>query len=87
MGEKSTGENGTKSFPMEEILKEMAHQFGNHLHIIGGRVRLLLRKMPDDPYLEQNLEIISTQVEQMARLIQDLLETVNESRGGESLDP
>jgi len=72
---------------IEDIVLQMSHRLGNSLHIIGGRVQLLVRKMPGDPYLERNLNIIATQVEKMSRTIEDLLQGVKQNNEGESLGP
>ena len=69
---------------IEDIIQDIAHQLGNPLHIIGGRVQLLLRKMPGDPYLVRNLHIITSQVEQMSLIIQEALRATKQIDGGES---
>ncbi len=63
---------------IDDVVQDMAHQLGNPLHIIGGRVQLLLRKMPGDPYLERNLNIITSQVEHMSMIIQEALREIKQ---------
>ena len=50
-------------------LREMLHDLGTPLHIIGGRAHLLRRKLPHSEIAEKNLTIIQTQVEKMIELL------------------
>ena len=60
--------------------RELAHLLGNPLHIIAGRARLLLKKMPENETAKRNLDIILSQAERMEEIIREFLDQA-ERRG------
>jgi PAS domain S-box-containing protein len=65
----------------DEFLATLAHELRNPLAPIRNAVAILGRKGPLDPELTWSREVIVRQVEQMSRLIDDLLDIERISRG------
>jgi PAS domain S-box-containing protein len=65
----------------DDFLATLAHELRNPLAPIRNAVAILGRKGPMDPELAWSREVIVRQVEQMSRLIDDLLDIERISRG------
>jgi PAS domain S-box-containing protein len=65
----------------DDFLATLAHELRNPLAPIRNAVAILGRKGPLDPELAWSREVIVRQVEQMSRLIDDLLDIERISRG------
>src|SRR3954471_4509813 len=65
----------------DEFLATLAHELRNPLAPIRNAVAILGRKGANDPELVWSREVIDRQVEQMTRLIDDLLDIERISRG------
>ena len=65
----------------DDFLATLAHELRNPLAPIRNAVAILARKTPLDPELAWSREVIVRQVEQMSRLIEDLLDIERISRG------
>jgi signal transduction histidine kinase/ActR/RegA family two-component response regulator len=65
----------------DDFLATLAHELRNPLAPIRNAVAILGRKGPLDPELDWSREVIVRQVEQMSRLIDDLLDIERISRG------
>ncbi len=65
----------------DEFLATLAHELRNPLAPIRSSVQVLRRLGPPDPQLEWARDVIDRQAEQMARLVDDLLEVSRISRG------
>ena len=65
----------------DEFLATLAHELRNPLAPIRNAVAILGRKGPLDPELAWSRDVIVRQVEQMSRLIEDLLDIERISRG------
>jgi PAS domain S-box-containing protein len=65
----------------DEFLATLAHELRNPLAPIGNAVALLQRKNMADPELAWSREVISRQVAQMSRLIDDLLDIARIASG------
>lgn len=65
--------------------RELAHRLGNPLHVIAGRARLLIKKMPGNETAKRNLDIILSQAERMEGIIREMLDQVDcrEERPGQ----
>jgi PAS domain S-box-containing protein len=64
-----------------EFLAILAHELRNPLGPVRNAAHYLMLKGPTDPDLRRPIEIIDRQVEQMARLVDDLLDVSRISRG------
>ena len=65
----------------DDFLATLAHELRNPLAPIRNAAAILARKGPLDPELAWSREVIARQVEQMSRLIDDLLDIERISRG------
>ncbi|MGD0836210.1 MAG: ATP-binding protein [Polyangia bacterium] len=68
-----------------QMAAEIAHEVGTPLNVIGGRARTLARKTPDPAEVQKNAEIIAVQVDRIAKIINQVLDSARKSRptGGE----
>ena len=65
----------------DEFLAMLAHELRNPLAPLTNAVALLRRKVPDAAAEEQLLEIVGRQLNQLTRLIEDLVDVSRVSRG------
>ena len=65
----------------DEFLATLAHELRNPLAPIRNAVTILARKSSLDPEISWSREVITRQVEQMSRLVDDLLDIERISRG------
>ena len=64
-----------------EFVAILAHELRNPLGPVRNAARILKLKAPDDPELRRPIEMIERQTEQLARLLDDLLDVSRISRG------
>jgi PAS domain S-box-containing protein len=65
----------------EEFLASLAHELRNPLAPIRNAVAILARKGPQDPEVAWSQAVIERQIDQLSRLIDDLLDIERISRG------
>lgn len=65
----------------DEFLATLAHELRNPLAPVRNAVHLLRLKSPDDPQILWARDVIERQVQQMSRLVDDLLDVSRISRG------
>jgi len=63
-----------------QMAAEIAHEVGTPLNVIGGRARSLSRKAGDRAEVEKNVEIISTQVDRITKIIRQVLDFSRKGR-------
>lgn len=68
-----------------QMAAEIAHEVGTPLNVIGGRARTLARKANEPADVQKNATIISTQVDRITKIINQVLDSARKSRptGGE----
>ncbi len=71
----------------DEFLATLAHELRNPLAPIRNAVEILKRVGPPDPVLTRNRDVISRQVQHMARLLDDLLDVSRITRNKLELHP
>jgi PAS domain S-box-containing protein len=82
----SSGEDITEKAQLEQQVRQaeklaavgqltagLAHEIGTPLNVIAGRAEYMLRKMPPEDPLRENLVCIITQIERITKLVQQLL--------------
>jgi signal transduction histidine kinase len=57
-----------------KLCASMAHEVGTPLNIIAGRAELMLRALPKDSPLREDLDIIITQIDRISRMIRAALD-------------
>jgi two-component system NtrC family sensor kinase len=63
-----------------QMAAEIAHEVGTPLNVIGGRARSLARRASEPGEVEKNAEIISTQVDRIAKIISQVLDYSRKTR-------
>ena len=57
-----------------KLCSSMAHEVGTPLNIIAGRAELMLRALPTDSPLREDLNVIITQIDRISRMIRAALD-------------
>jgi signal transduction histidine kinase len=57
-----------------KLCSSMAHEVGTPLNIIAGRAELMLRALPKDSPLREDVDIIITQIDRISRMIRAALD-------------
>jgi two-component system NtrC family sensor kinase len=66
--------NSERLAALGELAAGLAHQIGTPLTVIGGRADALRRRHADDPQLSRNLQVISDQMNRIARIVREMLQ-------------
>ncbi|HEX7879806.1 MAG TPA: ATP-binding protein [Candidatus Eisenbacteria bacterium] len=66
--------NAERLAALGELAAGLAHQIGTPLNVIGGRADALRRRHQSEPHLDKNLQIISEQINRIARIVREMLQ-------------
>jgi signal transduction histidine kinase len=66
--------NSERLAALGELAAGLAHQIGTPLNVIGGRADALRRRHQDEPMLVKSLQIISEQINRIARIVREMLQ-------------
>ena len=63
-----------------KLCSSIAHEVGTPLNIIAGRAELMLRALPKDSPLREDLDVIITQIDRISRMIRAALDPFRPAR-------